>query len=591
MIVFNTKGGIVGIIAVAIVIGVAILLTSVLDIHEQERDEVRYDYITDTTSLFDYDRTPQYMDYDLAKSYVGYYTDSSYPYFSGVGEKGEIVNGKIVKEGGYYTTGVNRYIITYPPVVSETQTITLTDLIPASDEYYKTYEDHPYYWGVSWTSQAITLTRHVITEGTLVTVTVNYPDGSTRIPHTVTLQTLMDKLKIQNVTTFNLNIPDGNNDLYVSYDGAGGMKVSYSAMEYVAGIGKEHTAYTYWGYVNRVVSVTCDYITNSCTLTYKDGTTTTAVSADKVILFYGGDGRALGDTVSYYTTTIQPSDYLDISMGVRVTPEESVYHDFVLRYVTNDGTFIPSETARANTSTYTFTVSYTTPVRDGYVFRGWAVTQSGNPTIQPGDQYTVTEGTSYLYAVWQRAEMTYNMSQGIAVSNETIMGYLNTYEALSVYRVISGNVPGITLTTSYLGDFGSESIYALIANGTPTTAGTYGVIVDTGLYGETPVRYEAAIVFVVSSAGTYTVSFVAEPVEGGTFLKSGQPITQITVPDGTTFERVELSPYSVLIFSYAGEKLYSVQAWPNTNYNFDSWSSISGTITGDMTLTAYFTTS
>ena len=80
---FNMRSGVLGITVVAVVIGAAILLTTVLDVQEVEYEKTEFKYITDTTSLFDYDRTPQYMDYDLSKSYTNYYTDDSAPYLGG----------------------------------------------------------------------------------------------------------------------------------------------------------------------------------------------------------------------------------------------------------------------------------------------------------------------------------------------------------------------------------------------------------------------------------------------------------------------------------------------------------------------------
>ena len=94
----------------------AIVATVALDVQEETVEVTKYDYVTSTTSLFEYDQSPQYIEYDLARNYTGYYTADSQPYWDGTGEKGS----------GYYTTEtVNRYILNLAPADTLSNTLNL----------------------------------------------------------------------------------------------------------------------------------------------------------------------------------------------------------------------------------------------------------------------------------------------------------------------------------------------------------------------------------------------------------------------------------------------------------------------------------
>lgn len=74
---------------------------------------------------------------------------------------------------------------------------------------------------------------------------------------------------------------------------------------------------------------------------------------------------------------------------------------FTLNYDANGGTGAPaSQTANSSTGSATFTIREGTPTRDGYDFKGWSKTPTGDAQYQPNEEITVTEAKTTLYAVW-----------------------------------------------------------------------------------------------------------------------------------------------------------------------------------------------
>ena len=68
-----------------------------------------------------------------------------------------------------------------------------------------------------------------------------------------------------------------------------------------------------------------------------------------------------------------------------------------------DGGYIVSVTVGTNTFTNVYgNASVSSPVREGYVFAGWALTEGGNVVYNAGDAVNAREGT-ILYAVWQQS--------------------------------------------------------------------------------------------------------------------------------------------------------------------------------------------
>lgn len=68
-----------------------------------------------------------------------------------------------------------------------------------------------------------------------------------------------------------------------------------------------------------------------------------------------------------------------------------------------DGGYIVSVTVGTNTFTNIYgNASVSSPVREGYVFAGWALTEGGDVVYNAGDAVNAREGT-ILYAVWQQS--------------------------------------------------------------------------------------------------------------------------------------------------------------------------------------------
>mgnify|MGYP000313462581 CR=1 FL=1 len=69
------------------------------------------------------------------------------------------------------------------------------------------------------------------------------------------------------------------------------------------------------------------------------------------------------------------------------------------------------------------------PVKDGYVFKGWATSPGGNPEYQPDDVYTIY-GNATLYAVWEedkRMYLGYDRIRKIYIGNKQVTAaYLGT---------------------------------------------------------------------------------------------------------------------------------------------------------------------
>lgn len=107
------KGGVFGGLVVALVISASIGATYLMNVESHQETAIEYDYITNISSLFDYDKNPQYYEYDLSKNYTGYYTTLTDPYWGGVD----------------YTqsTRINNYRLNLAPTSSVSETKSLRD--------------------------------------------------------------------------------------------------------------------------------------------------------------------------------------------------------------------------------------------------------------------------------------------------------------------------------------------------------------------------------------------------------------------------------------------------------------------------------
>lgn len=97
---------------------------------------------------------------------------------------------------------------------------------------------------------------------------------------------------------------------------------------------------------------------------------------------------------------------LGMSGGSMVYYFKQTSKTFTLEYNANGGSGAPAQqTATATGSSYNFTVSSTSPTRDGYDFLGWSISQNAtSASYQPGTSISVG-GTTTLYAVWQKNEV------------------------------------------------------------------------------------------------------------------------------------------------------------------------------------------
>ena len=263
------------------------------------------------------------------------------------------------------------------------------------------------------------------------------------------------------------------------------------------------------------------------------------------------------------------------------------------------GTITADRTITANFVSDTISVSFTAGIGGSVssstlnnVPYGSTVSVSGNTVSINGSTVTATPSSGYYFSSWSVAngdtltsdttitasfvtsEYTMSWSVNLPVNNvQVVEGRNDVYDNL---YTTSGTVPGITFTTQTNG-----SNYALYANGTPTTAGQYTV---KWYYGDT---LDAVILVIVqNNVTTYTVTFATNNANYGSVTPS-----TLTVASGTTYEQLTGSSYRTLRFSDGQEAtaVYNASTQSAT-YSFSSWSSTSGTITNNTTITANFTT-
>lgn len=86
---------------------------------------------------------------------------------------------------------------------------------------------------------------------------------------------------------------------------------------------------------------------------------------------------------------------------------------YTVSYNANGGSGAPSSQTKQHDKT--LTLSYTTPVRSGYTFKGWATSSGASSAqYQPGSSYTDNKNLT-LYAVWElnKVESSLTFSQGV----------------------------------------------------------------------------------------------------------------------------------------------------------------------------------
>lgn len=142
---------------------------------------------------------------------------------------------------------------------------------------------------------------------------------------------------------------------------------------------------------------------------------------------------------------------------------------YTVSYNANGGSGAPS----SQTKTYNIdlTLSSTKPTRTGYIFKGWAMTSTGNVEYQPGSKYG-RNSSAILYAIWEviTYTITYNLNGGTnpsgTVTNYTIESSTITlpcptrigYEFKGWYSSL--DLSGNSVTIIPKGSTGNKSYYA-----------------------------------------------------------------------------------------------------------------------------------
>lgn len=106
-----------------------------------------------------------------------------------------------------------------------------------------------------------------------------------------------------------------------------------------------------------------------------------------------------------------------------ITRSASTQTNYTVSYDANGGTGAPA--AQKKKVGTPLTLSYTTPTRDGYVFQGWAPSNSATTAqYTPGGTYNV-DANMTLYAVWKRNSyvITYNANGGVNAPSTTIKNH------------------------------------------------------------------------------------------------------------------------------------------------------------------------
>lgn len=303
------KGGVLGIIVVCVILGMSILLVSILDVQEETKEVTKYNYVTDTTSLFDFDKTPQYMDYDMVLNYTGYYTRNSHPYWGGVGDR---------NDGYYTTTTINRYGLNLAPVSqSPLATYNLASLNLA-----QTSITNIYCYGSESESFA--------------------DNGNFQTPYTgigfASLQALLNAKGWADASKVEIrSLSDNRNDriLIISDEDITDGVSYYSLQQYI----EYHKTWPTSLYPDNKVLVaplSAQIISGGFVKLYStpepsDNSYLRTIDLGKAYIVYNksaGDSNSLryGSNARLSSLSYPPNEYLDISKGVRVTEEISTQY-------------------------------------------------------------------------------------------------------------------------------------------------------------------------------------------------------------------------------------------------------------------------
>lgn len=199
-------------------------------------------------------------------------------------------------------------------------------------------------------------------------------------------------------------------------------------------------------------------------------------------------------------TGYDPGDRITVSPGTTTLYAiwEQVTYTCHLNYSASGASNVPSNQSYTGTGTsnHVFTISSQEPVRSGYIFKGWSISNGGSAQYQPGDTISVGyNSTRTLYAVWESATLDITTSQGdITLTVGQGFNY-----------AVGTNTSGCTVSVS-----GASwlSVSGSTVSGTPTSPGSYDVTITITKAGYTS-DSQTFTVTVVSALG-----FTSVPTNG-----------------------------------------------------------------------------
>lgn len=276
---------------------------------------------------------------------------------------------------------------------------------------------------------------------------------------------------------------------------------------------------------------------------------------------------------------------LDTGMIYAVQPGS---HTYRLSYNAGQGSGAPTaQTATSSASSYTFTISSTTPTRSGYTFMGWD-TQYSASTVRynPGDSITVSwtadDGAITLYAVWQQAT-TYTIQFNRGTHGSITYGG-STSQSMTVPGGTTCTINGASLTISGYGTVTGSGQSGYEAYGWSYTGGS-GVVTS----GSFTISQNTTISLATRSTG-YTVTFNGN---GGTPTSSSLSGTTITLPNATKASSTSSTQGDYNTYTYYTVTTYTFAGWYSStsggSYYGTSGSSYSPS--SNMTMYAHWTES
>ena len=580
------KGGMYGAAVLTVLVALAIFATVALNVDQETVDVTKYDYVTDISGLFDYDKSPQYFDYDLAENYTGYYTATSSPYWGGVDyEK---------------SSQINRYWLNLQPtsVITSTENLstgTWTNTDPPGEI-------------TGYSNFSITIYGSDGVDTGLSADNGNLVENRSTKPTSISLADLLTAYGITDYNKVTLSpsssatadrIIFASTQDFVKYYEAGVQKI-WGRNYVLKDDADTYTTYSMYSdtYNTLVASFSC-IVDNSTGLanlysspTEQDQNTfVRSIDIEDLCIVFGGTtsspwtGPTLGSSLAINAVILPPNEYLDISQGVKVNGSGSPGHTYSAQFVAQTGGSVSRNiitglsagtpyTISGNTVTINGTI-VTATANAGYNFVGWEPSSSGSITGSmvftakfEGTSGSGTEEDPYTN-ISMGADFIQTIDGSYVATGCTfdITFYLDP--GVEEYYIISTNIPGLVVGLTPGPDYGTlkGTVNANTAPGQYTITVGYEDTVD--VYEDT---YTVNIVSVTPAQCAVSFSATA----GG----SVSPSSSITVDSGTAYT---ISGNTVTINGV------TVTATANNGYHFTGWSpSASGTVTGNMTFTASF---